>query len=409
MWRHVASNALTLFVVVLAFLGGLIAWGQRQYVAEGPAQTSVCVRVERGANMAQVSRQLEEQGAISNATIFRIGARYQEQSGGLRFGSYLVPAGASMPQVLDILTRGGASTCGTEINYRIGVVLAEMVVRELDPETARYVETIRFNPATDAVPDGYLEVAQAEDTRFRVTLAEGATSWQAVDALRRAEFLSGQIDSVPAEGTLAPDSYEVTRGADRAALVDEMEARQSRILADLWENRSDGLPIDTPEEALILASIVEKETGVAEERRQVASVFVNRLNQGMRLQTDPTVIYGITLGEGTLGRGLRRSELDARTPYNTYQIDGLPPTPIANPGRASIEAALNPDDTPYIYFVADGTGGHAFGVTLEEHNRNVARWREIERERAARGIETDPETGAAVGEEDAEAEPEAAE
>ncbi len=405
MWRNIASNALTLFVVVLALLGGLIAWGQREYVSRGPLEQSVCVRVERGANIAGISAQLEEQGAITNGTIFRIGARYSDRASDLRFGSYLVPPGASMEEVLDVLTRGGQSTCGTEVNYRIGVVTAEMVVREIDPDTARFVETVKFNPAAGEAPEEYLAVAEADDTRFRVTLAEGATSWQVVEALRQAEFLSGEIDSVPAEGVLAPDSYEVTRGADRAALLAEMEARQSRILADLWEARAEGLPIQTPEEALILASIVEKETGVPEERRQVASVFVNRLNQGMRLQTDPTVIYGVTNGQGVLGRGLRRSELDRPTPYNTYQIDGLPPTPIANPGRASIEAALNPDDTPYVYFVADGTGGHAFAVTLDEHNRNVARWREIERERAAAGIATDPETGAVeAGEAETEAE-----
>jgi len=162
-----------------------------------------------------------------------------------------------------------------------------------------------------------------------------------------------------------------------------MAERQDSILAEAWENRVEGLPVNSPEEALILASLIEKETGVAEERRQVASVFVNRLRLGMKLQTDPAVIYGITLGQGVLGRGLRRSELRAATPYNTYVIDALTPTPIANPGRASIEAALDPDSTDYIFFVADGTGGHAFAVTLAEHNANVARWRQIEAERAA--------------------------
>ena len=160
-----------------------------------------------------------------------------------------------------------------------------------------------------------------------------------------------------------------------------MQTAQELILEEAWVNRVDDLPYETPEEALIMASIIEKETGVPEERRQVASVFVNRLNQGMRLQTDPTVIYGITNGEGVLGRGLRRSELDRATPYNTYQIDGLPPTPIANPGRASIEAALDPAETDFVFFVADGSGGHAFAVTLAEHNENVARWRQIEAER----------------------------
>ena len=157
-----------------------------------------------------------------------------------------------------------------------------------------------------------------------------------------------------------------------------MQAKQSATLAELWASRAEGLPYDTPEEALIMASIVEKETGIAEERKRVASVFINRLNQSMRLQTDPTVIYGLTKGEGVLGRGLRQSELRRATPYNTYLIDGLPPTPIANPGRLSIEAALNPETTDFLYFVADGTGGHVFAKTLAEHNANVAKWRAIE-------------------------------
>jgi UPF0755 protein len=157
-----------------------------------------------------------------------------------------------------------------------------------------------------------------------------------------------------------------------------MVARQTTVLAEEWAKRADDLPYDTPEAALIMASIVEKETGIAEERGRVASVFVNRLRQGMKLQTDPTVIYGVTKGEGILGRGLRQSELRRETPYNTYVIDGLPPTPIANPGRAAIAAAVNPDQSGFLFFVADGSGGHAFAATLAEHNENVARWREIE-------------------------------
>jgi UPF0755 protein len=210
------------------------------------------------------------------------------------------------------------------------------------------------------------------------------TSWQVVEELKRADFLQGTVAAVPPEGSLAPDGYEVDKGGDRNALLTAMQDSQKLILADLWAKRAEGLPYDTPEEALIMASIVEKETGVPEERRQVASVFLNRIAQGMKLQTDPTVIYGLTKGEGALGRGLRQSELRRETPYNTYVIDGLPPTPIANPGKLSIEAALNPDTTPYIFFVADGTGGHAFASTLEEHNKNVAKWREIE---AQQGVE----------------------
>jgi len=171
-------------------------------------------------------------------------------------------------------------------------------------------------------------------------------------------------------------------GDDRVALIQQMQSKQELLLADAWANRAADVPYDTPEEALIMASIIEKETGLPDERRQVASVFVNRLRQGMRLQTDPTVIYGITNGQGVLGRGLRQSELRGETPYNTYVIDGLPPTPIANPGRASIEAALDPAETDFVFFVADGTGGHAFAVTLAEHNENVARWRQIEAERS---------------------------
>ncbi len=380
MWKHVVANVLTLAIVGLVVLLGAIGMGQRQFYAEGPLTQAICLRVEPGARLPAVTAQLVEQGAISNATLFRLGAQYTDRTTRLRFGSYLVPAGASMDQILEQITRGGASTCGTEVQLRIGVTRADLIVRELDPATSRFTEVVSLPVETTELPAEYQSVARQPDTRFRVTVAEGATSWQVWDSLRRAEFLAGDLTEVPDEGSLAPDSYEVRRGAERGALVAEMQTRQAAILAAAWERRVEGLPISTPEEALILASIIEKETGVPDERRQVASVFVNRLRQGMRLQTDPTVIYGITRGQGTLGRGLRRSELDARTPWNTYQIDGLPPTPIANPGRASIEAALNPDTTPYIFFVADGTGGHAFAVTLADHNRNVARWRQIEAE-----------------------------
>jgi UPF0755 protein len=390
MWRAIASNALTLFVVALVAAAGLLAWGREEYSGPGPLEQSICFRVERGASLSAVSRALEEQGAVSDARIFRIGADYSGKADGLKFGSYLVTPGQSMAQILDSLTAGGQSTCGREVNFRISVASAEVVLRELDPATNRYVEVVAFDPATEAAPSEYLDVAEADDIRWRVTLAEGVTSWQVVDALKRAEFMTGEIAEVPPEGTLAPDSYEVARGADRAELLAEMTERQTATLAELWAARAEGLPYETPEEALIMASIVEKETGIAEERKRVASVFVNRMRQGMRLQTDPTVIYGITRGEGVLGRGLRQSELRRETPWNTYVIDGLPPTPIANPGRLSIEAALNPDTTDFLYFVADGTGGHAFGRTLDEHNENVARWRAIEAERgeeAATGVQ----------------------
>lgn len=383
MWRHIASNALTMLIVAIFLLGGLILWGQTEYSAEGPLEEQICLRVERGSNVNRVSKTLEDQGAITSGMLLRVGMDYADLTGDLKAGSYLVPAKSTMKDIADIITRGGASTCGTEIVYRIGVTQLSNLVRELDPAASTYIEKAKFDPAAEEAPAEYLDVRDRADTRFRIAVAEGVTSWQIVEGLKRISLLDGDVSEVPAEGSLAPQSYEVKKGDKREELLAEMAERQDSILAEAWENRVEGLPVNSPEEALILASLIEKETGVAEERRQVASVFVNRLRLGMKLQTDPAVIYGITLGQGVLGRGLRRSELRAATPYNTYVIDALTPTPIANPGRASIEAALDPDSTDYIFFVADGTGGHAFAVTLAEHNANVARWRQIEAERAA--------------------------
>ncbi len=381
MWRALASNMLTILVVGLFLMGGLILWGQSQYKAEGPLESAICLQVKGGSNMTRVSRDLEDQGAVTSATIFRMGADYSDKSQQLKAGSFLVREGASMQQIVDDITKSGASTCGTEIEYRIGVTRTRARVRELDPATLNFVEIAEFEVGVDEVPDVYGQMRNEADTRYRVSLAEGVTSWQVVEALKSADFLAGEVAEVPAEGVLAPDSYEVTPGDDRNAVLGDMQAKQQLRINAAWEGRRDGLPLESPEEMLILASIIEKETGVPEERGQVASVFVNRLNQGMKLQTDPTVIYGVTKGRGALGRGLRRSELNRPTPWNTYQIDGLPPTPIANPGLASLEAAVAPDETSFVFFVADGTGGHAFAETLQEHNRNVAKWREIEAER----------------------------
>lgn len=381
MIRHIVANAFTLMIVGFIALAVIIAAGQRQFAGPGPLTQAICYRVAPGANLRQVSGQLAEMGAIGSPQVFRIGARYTERADQLRFGSYMVPEAASMDEIMDILTRGGASTCGSEIQYRIGVTRIDTLVRELDPATQRFETVVQFD-AGETPPEDYARFSAMPDISLRITVAEGVTSWQIWDGLRQAEFLSGDVGAQPEEGWLAPDSYAVTRGQDRAGLLTEMRERQERILAELWDTRADNLPYETPYEALIMASIVEKETADPTERPQVAGVFVNRLNTPMRLQTDPTVIYGITLGQGSLGRGLRRSELDAVTPYNTYRIDGLPPTPIANPGRQAIAAALNPDDTPYLYFVADGTGGHSFSTNLADHNRAVARWREIEAERA---------------------------
>ena len=383
MWRHIASNAVSFLVVALFLLGGVILWGKTEYSAEGPLDQAICLQVKSGTNMRQVSNDLAEQGAVSSAVIFRMGADYEEKTGALKAGSFLVQPGTSMSQIVDDVTKGGASTCGTEVVYRIGVNRVSVQVRELDPATSRFVEKAEFAPDADEIPVIYAQTKAQADTRFRIALAEGVTSWQVVEAMKAMDVLEGAAGDVPPEGALAPDSYEVRPGDTRAAVVARMREAQDVRLAEAWEARDPDLPIESPEDLLTLASIVEKETGVVGERRQVASVFVNRINQGMRLQTDPTVIYGITKGIGVLGRGLRRSQLRQETPWNTYVIDGLPPTPIANPGKASLMAAAQPDESKFIFFVADGTGGHAFAVTLAEHNENVARWRVIEAERGA--------------------------
>ena len=385
MWRSIASNALTFFVVVLIAMAALVAWGRNEFVKPGPLTGPICLQVEAGASLSAVSRNLEERGAITDARIFRIGAEYAKLADDLKFGSYMLPASASMSEVLEAITSSGRSTCGMMVNFRIGIAKSDVVLSERDLGTDTFVERTRFDAGVDPLPPEYLAVADDPAVNFQITVAEGVTSWQIVDSLRKADFLSGELDVVPDEGTLAPGSYEAKRGTDRAGLIEEMTSRQATILAEAWAGRAEGLPYDTPEEALIMASIVEKETGIAEERGRVASVFVNRLQQGMRLQTDPTVIYGITKGEGVLGRGLRQSELRRETPWNTYVIDGLPPTPIANPGADAIRAAMNPDQTDFLFFVADGTGGHVFAATLDEHNENVAKWRAIEAEQGTEG------------------------
>ncbi|MCF2872228.1 endolytic transglycosylase MltG [Octadecabacter sp. G9-8] len=386
MWKHIAANALTFLIVAMFLLGGVVVWGTKEYSAEGPLDQAICVQVRPGSNMRIVSEDLAAQNAISSASIFRIGVDYANLASQLKAGSFLVPAGTSMEDIADIVTRGGQSTCGTEIVYRIGVARVVAQVRELEPASGRFIELASFNPAEVDPPEAYQEKREAEDTQYRVVMAEGVTSWQVVQALNSLEFMSGEVTDIPPEGMLAPNSYEVRPQDSVAELLADMQSAQERILARAWAERADGLPLASPEEALILASIIEKEASTSDERYDVASVFVNRLNQGMRLQTDPTVIYGVTQGQGVLGRGLRQSELRAENPWNTYVISGLPATPIANPGAATIEAALNPADTDFIFFVAktlDPRDGHNFAVTLDEHNANVAIYRRLEAEAAA--------------------------
>ncbi len=324
--RNVAANALSVLIVLGIVLLVAIGVAKREFAAPGPLEEEVIVQVPKGADIRETSALLAESGAIGNETLFRLGARYRGEARAIRYGEYRIPPRASMEEILAMMVRG------------------DTVVH-------------------------------------RITVAEGLTSWQVVELVRGSEVLTGEIEEVPPEGRLAPETYHVERGQTRAEVIDRMRALQEEILAEAWQKAEADLPLETPEEVLILASIVEKETGVPEERARVASVFLNRLRRGMRLQSDPTVVYGITEGKGPLGRGLRQSELERRTPYNTYVIAGLPPTPIANPGREAIMAVVNPAETDFLYFVADGTGGHVFAETLAEHNRNVRDWREIERER----------------------------
>jgi UPF0755 protein len=352
-----------------------------QYYKPGPLTQAICLKVEPGSSMLKVAVNLREQGAVRSKELFNIGADYTDKSARLKAGSFLIPAGASMAEIADQISTSGRNTCGTEVVYRVGVTRSTVLVRELDPASNSYAEVARFTPAEEPAPPVYSRVIEQADTRIRVTIAEGTTSWQVVEALKTVDILTGDIAQVPDEGYLAPDSYEIKAGDTREDVLGRMQQAQKRRLEEVWAQRSETTPVQTRGDLLTLASIIEKETGVADERFTVASVFANRLEKGMALQTDPTVIYGVTRGKGPLGRGLRKSELRKDTPWNTYVNRGLPPTPIANPGLASLQAALTPAATDFIFFVADGTGGHAFAVTLKEHNRNVAAWRKIEASR----------------------------
>lgn len=388
MGRHLAANGLTLLIVALVGMLLLLSWGTQQYKGEGPLARAVCLQVAPGSNMRGVSEELTGMGAISNPMIFRVAADYTGREDDLKAGSFLLQPGASMATILDIITRGGQSTCGTEIVYRVGVRDQRVEVREVLPATGNYEASLTFDPREGATPAAYQTARDEVGVRYRVVMAEGVTVADLASALQNADFLTGAPGSLPPEGMLAPDSYEVRAGDSRAGLIERMRAAQAARLAQAWESRAEDLPLESPQELLTLASIIEKETGIAEERGVIAGVFVNRLEQGMRLQTDPTIIYGITRGEGLLDRPIRRSDIDGVTErrmhggiaYNTYQIGGLPAGPIANPGIAALTAAARPDETDYLFFVADGTGGHAFAETAQEHNRNVAEYRRLQSE-----------------------------
>ncbi|MCQ3941873.1 MAG: endolytic transglycosylase MltG, partial [Alphaproteobacteria bacterium] len=223
-------------------------------------------------------------------------------------------------------------------------------------------------------------IIEGKVVQHMLTLPEGLTSEQIVARLLENEVLTGNIREIPREGSLLPESYRFTRGTTREQMIQRMQQAQARVIKEVWDRRMPDLPLRRPEDLITLASIVEKETGKPEERTRVAAVFLNRLKQNMKLQSDPTIIYGLVGGKGSLGRPILKSEIEQPTPYNTYVIAGLPPGPIANPGRASLEAAVNPARTKELYFVADGTGGHAFAENYDQHLRNVARLRALERE-----------------------------
>jgi len=311
------------------------------YKAPGPkarAGAATTVIFPKGAHTSEIAADLERAGVIRSGAIFMAAAEVTRAAKALKAGEYAFPSGASLAAVIHRIRSG-------------------------------------------------------EVVHHRVTIPEGMTSRQVVDILMHTDVLTGAIPTPP-EGALLPETYEVVRGETRAAVLQRMMDADDRLLAQLWANRRKGLPYTNIEQAVILASIVEKETALDAERPRVAAVYLNRLSQGMKLEADPTVIYGLT-GGGPLGHGIRESELQANTPYNTYLNPGLPPTPIDNPGRASLAAVMDPPVTDDLYFVADGTGGHAFSKTLAEHAQNVQRWRQIEQQRAeAEALAGAPQSGA---------------
>ena len=324
-----------LLVFILGFasiiaVGVWLAVSMKNAYDPGKLPETKIVLIERGKGVAAIAQILEDEKVIDSALIFKILTRIEKDQRPLKAGEYEFTPNISMADALSMMREG------------------KMYDR-------------------------------------KVTFPEGVTSWQIVETLKALPDMAGEIIDIPAEGTLLPETYHYIKNDDRAALLGKMKTAMDKAVADLWPARMQDLPVNNEAEVLVLASIVEKETGVASERKRVAGVFINRLKKGMPLQSDPTVIYGITKGEiqnegqGPLGRRLLTKDLETDSPYNTYLNPGLPPTPIANPGRASIEAVLQPELHDYIYFVADGTGGHVFARTLEEHNRNVANWRKIRR------------------------------
>jgi UPF0755 protein len=315
---------LLLIVLGAGLAGGAAYWGFTKFHEAGPATAPMTLVVEQGLGVQAIADRLAAAGVIRRPVVFAVGVRIYAEGRPLQAGEYEFPAHASMRQVMQLMVDGAT------------------IVR-------------------------------------RLTIPEGLTSVEIIAVVAAAPGLEGPVPpAVPADGTLLPETYFYSRGDTRAQIVERMETAMRDVLAELWAARDSTLALASPEEAVTLASIVEKETGVAAERPRVASVFFNRLDRGMPLQSDPTVIFALTDGKAPLNRALTRADLQVADPYNTYVNAGLPPGPIANPGRASLAAVLHPASTKDLYFVADGTGGHAFAETLDEHNKNVAAWRKLQ-------------------------------
>nr|WP_210325918.1 endolytic transglycosylase MltG [Oricola nitratireducens] len=342
---------LTLVILSMIAVGGAVYYGKTRFEEPGPMAIAVTQNVRPGSSIGQIALSLESRGIITNARIFEAGVRVYGHENDLKAGEYEFKANASMKDIMDILVSGRSI---------------------LHP----------------------------------LTIVEGMTVTQALKRIAANEFLTGDMPSeVPPEGMLAADTQKFSRGTSRTEIIEAMAAQQRAMVEEIWANRSLGLPLKDINEFVTLASIVEKETGVPNERSRVAGVFINRLKKGMKLQSDPTIIYGLFGGDGKpADRPIYRSDLDKPTPYNTYQITGLPPGPIAIPGRAALEAVANPSVTDDLYFVADGTGGHVFSKTLEEHNDNVRRWREVEKQRAEEAAKA-AEEAAKTGEDGAAEQP----
>ena len=282
-----------------------------------------------------------------------------------------IPARAGKRDIADVLNKEGV----TDINpwVFIASVFALKASSDLKPGEYAFQKNASLRDVIGTMVEGKV-------VQHAVTIPEGLTSEQIVARLSDNDIFTGSTHEIPREGTLLPETYKFPRGTSREQVIQRMQQAQRRVVAEIWERRSPDLPVKTPEQLVTLASIVEKETGKPDERSRVAAVFVNRLKQKIKLQSDPTIIYGLVGGKGTLGRPIKRSEITTPSPYNTYVIDGLPPGPISNPGRASLEAAANPARTRDLYFVADGTGGHAFTETYDQHQKNVAKLRAMEKQ-----------------------------